>query len=83
VLLSVVTIVEQFEGNDRNPDELEIDFDRLKPETLRELDQFVKTYQAAAAATEENSTPMNYQEKKDLSTAINMLSSDKLKGYEI
>jgi hypothetical protein len=78
-----VTIVEQFEGNDRNPDELEIDFDRLKPETLRELDQFVKTYQAAAAATEENSTPMNHDEKRNLSTAINMLSSDKLAGYEI
>jgi hypothetical protein len=43
----------------------------------------VKTYQAAAAATEENSTPMNHEEKRNLSTAINMLSSDKLAGYEI
>jgi hypothetical protein len=35
---------------------------------------------AAAAATEENSTPMNDEDKRHLSTAINMLSSYEIAG---
>jgi len=39
----VVSIIQQREQSyrDSNPDEIEIDFEQLKPTTLRELDKYV------------------------------------------
>ncbi|CAI4221589.1 unnamed protein product [Auanema sp. JU1783] len=77
----VVSIIESREAlSDFNPEEIEIDFETLKPATLRELDAFVSTYlikknrkpAATKSATDIDARKRDLEEKiKKLGGSIN------------